>query len=238
MFNTTFNNISVISWRSVLWNNVITRRQSGSQNGLSFDHSVIKISRDGFVHAVNPLAVSGNDHEYELLNTKRDETNMSSLCKQDGASGYAYVKIKSQRCDVCKTVKSDDYLTVKYPLLWGEHSFLLWTSTLRGLLSVVFKFSLLSIIPLTLFSICELSIGTHVCPSPPIIAHPGQTCNCSNQRINWINVKSRRDRLSYNGGDIRTLNHYIYIVRLARQHSNKMFTKSVFSKFSQFLLKY
>jgi hypothetical protein len=83
-------------------NNVITRRQSGSQNGLSFDHSVIKISRDGFVHAVNPLAVSGNDHEYEL-----------------------------------------------------------------------------SIIPLTLFSICELSIGTHVCPSPPIIAHPGQTCNCS-----------------------------------------------------------
>lgn len=95
-------------------NNVITRRRSGSQNGLSFDHSVIKISRDGSVHAVNPLAVSGNDHEYELLNTKRDETNMPSLCKQDGASGYAYVKIKSQRCDVCKTVKSDDYLTVVF----------------------------------------------------------------------------------------------------------------------------
>jgi phage FluMu protein Com len=39
---------------------------------------------------------------------------MPSLCKQDGASGYAYVKIKSQRCDVCKTVKSDDYLTVVF----------------------------------------------------------------------------------------------------------------------------
>jgi len=95
-------------------NNVITRCRSGSQNSQSFEHSVIKISRDGSVHAVNPLAVSGNDPEYDLPYTNLDEANMPSLCKQDDASEYAYVKIKRQCCDVCKTVKSDDYLTVVF----------------------------------------------------------------------------------------------------------------------------
>lgn len=103
--------IVIIVWRK---NNVNTRCRSASQNSLSFDHSVIRISRDGSVHAVNPLAVSGNDPEYDVPNKELDEVTMPSLCKQDDDTGYSYVKFKRQSCDICKTVKSDDYLTVVF----------------------------------------------------------------------------------------------------------------------------